>query len=176
MEPNSPAEEAGLKPGDLITKINNKKVSALYKEELPKIRLLISNLPINSNITFEAITEDGIKQVSLVTQKQGKFSGNEFVCDEWGLSVKELTPRIVKNFQLDSDKGVLISSLRRGGKADEARVRMGYVLVSVNGQEIKDLDDFKEKYKTYAESNKPYMLFLKFAKRNWFALIEGDSK
>ena len=148
VEPNSPAEEAGLKPGDLITKINNKKVSALYKEELPKIRLLISNLPIN----------------------------NEFVCDEWGLSVKELTPRIVKNFQLDSDKGVLISSLRRGGKADEANVRMGYVLVSVNGQEIQDLEDFKEKYKTYAESNESYMLFLKFAKRNWFALIEGDSE
>ncbi|MBN1407402.1 MAG: trypsin-like peptidase domain-containing protein [Calditrichaceae bacterium] len=177
VEPNSPAEKAGLKPGDLITKINQKKVSALYKEELPKIRLLISNLPIDSKITFEALTKDGNKEITLVTQKQGKFSGNEFVCDEWGLSVKEITPRIVKNFQLDSDKGVLISSLRRGGKADEARVRRGYVLVSVNGQEIQDLEDFKEKYKTYSEEkNESYLLFLQFAKRNWFALIEGDSK
>ncbi|MEJ2545472.1 MAG: trypsin-like peptidase domain-containing protein [Calditrichaceae bacterium] len=177
VEPNSPAEKAGLEPGDLITKINNKKVTALYKEELPKIRLLISNLPINSKITFTASTKDGNKQISLITQKQGKFSGNEFVCDEWGLSVKELTPRIVKNFQLDSGKGVLISSLRRGGKADEARVRRGYVLVSVNGEEIQDLDDFKAKYKTYIENkDESYLLFLKFAKRNWFALIEGDSE
>jgi serine protease Do len=176
VESNSPAEEAGIKPGDLVTKINNKKISALYKEELPKIRLLISNLPIDSKITFETLTKGGKKQINLVTKKQGKFSGNEFVCDEWGLSVKELTPRIVKNFQLESDKGVLISSLRRGGKADEARVRMGYVLVSVNGEEIKDLDDFKEKYKTYAENDGSYLLFLKFAKRNWFALIEGESE
>ena len=94
VEPNSPAEEAGLKPGYLITKINNKKVSALYKEELPQIRLLISNLPIDTKMTFEALTEEGVNQISLITKKQGKFSGNEFICDEWGLSVKELTPRI----------------------------------------------------------------------------------
>ncbi len=176
VEPNSPAEDAGLKPGDLITKINNKKVSALYKEELPKIRLLVSNLPIESKITFEILNGEDVRQVSLTTQKQGKFSGNEFVCDEWGLSVKELTPRIVKNFQLDSDKGILISSLRRGGKADEARVRRGYILASVNEQEIQDLNDFKEKYKTYAEDKSgSYLLILKFAKRNWYALIEGDS-
>ena len=87
-----------------------------------------------------------------------------------------MTPRIVKNFQLDSDKGVLISSLRRGGKADEARVRRGYILASVNEQEIQDLNDFKEKYKTYAEDKSgSYLLILKFAKRNWYALIEGDS-
>ena len=177
VEANSPAEQAGLQPGDLITKINNKKVSALYREELPKIRLLISNLPINSKITFEDVTKDGTKQISFVTQKQGKFSGNEFICDEWGLAVKELTPRIVKNFQLDSEKGVLISSLRRGGKADEARVRRGYILVSVNGNEIEDLNDFKEKYSTYIKDpKKSYMLFLKFAKQNWYALIEGDSE
>ena len=176
VEPNSPAEGAGLKPGFLITKINNKKVSALYKEELPKIRLLISNLPIDTKMTFEALTQDGVKQIGLITNKQGKFSGNEFICDEWGLSVKELTPRIVKNFQLESDKGVLISSLRRGGKADEATVQRGYVLVSVNGEAIKDLDDFKKKYKTYTEDeNGSYLLFLKFAKRNRYALIEGDS-
>ena len=77
---------------------------------------------------------------------------------------------------MESDKGVLISSLRRGGKADEATVQRGYVLVSVNGEAIKDLDDFKKKYKTYTEDeNGSYLLFLKFAKRNRYALIEGDS-
>jgi hypothetical protein len=161
----------------LITKINNKKVSAVYKEELPKIRLLISNQPINSKITFEAHTDEGIEEISITTEKQGKFTGNEFVCDEWGLSVKELTPRIVKNFQLESDKGVLVSSLRRGGKADEARVRRGYILVSVNGEKIDGLDDFKKKYKKYTENDSAsYLLFLKFANRNWFALIEGESQ
>ena len=76
-------------------KVCPQKVSAFYKEELPKIRLLISNLPIDTKMTFEVLTEEGIKQISLITKKQGKFSGNEFICDEWGLSVKELTPRIV---------------------------------------------------------------------------------
>lgn len=96
VEENSPAEEADLKPGFVVTKINNKPVSAVYQEELPKLRLLISNLPIESKMTFEVKTDQGRREISLITEKQGKFTGNEFVCDEWGLSVKELTPELLK--------------------------------------------------------------------------------
>lgn len=175
VESNSPAEKAGLKTGDVVTKINAKAVSAVYQEELPKIRLLISNLPIESKIEFEVLTEEGVQTILLITEKQGKFTGNEFVCDEWGLSVKELTPRIVKNFQLESEKGVLITGVRRGGKAEEGEVRPGYILLSIDGQEIENLADFKEKYNSYVKiSSKSYLLFLKFARRNWYALIKGE--
>jgi len=177
VEKDSPAEDAGLKPGFVVTKINNKPVSAVYQEELPKFRLLISNFPIESKMTFEVLTDQGKQEISLTTEKQGKFTGNEFVCDEWGLSVKEITPRIVKNFQLESEKGVLISSIRRGGKADEGQVRRGYILMSVDDEEIENLADFKEKYVQYTENKfQSYMLFLKIAKRNWFAVIKGDEK
>lgn len=72
---------------------------------------------------------------------------------------------------------MLISSIRRGGKADEGEVRRGYILMSVDGEEIESLFDFKEKYAQYAKnSSKSYMLFLKFAKRNWFAVIKGDDQ
>jgi serine protease Do len=175
VEKKSPAEKAGFKPGYVITAVNGKPVSAIYQEELPKIRLLVSNLPIKSKIVFDVLTEKGKKKVELITQKQGKFTGNEFQCDEWGLSVKEITPRIVKNFQLESDKGVLISGVRRGSKADEADISKGYILTLIDGKEIKDLADFKKKYAQYIEnSKKSYMLFLKYAQRRLYALIKGD--
>ncbi|MGD9488251.1 MAG: trypsin-like peptidase domain-containing protein [Calditrichaceae bacterium] len=175
VDQNSPADSAGLEPGDVITGINGKPVSAVYQEELPKLRLLVSNLPIDSEISFDVIHKGSNKSIKVISRKQGKFSGSEFQCDEWGLSVQEITPRIVRNFQMDSERGVLISGIRRGSKADEADINRGFVLVSIDGVEVTDLDDFKIKYeRILSDDGKPHMLFLKFGQRNRYALIKGD--
>jgi len=177
VERNSPAEKAGLKPGDVVIEINRKPISAVYREELPKIRLQVSNLPIHTQIGFEVLTVEGKKQISVLTEKQGKFIGNEFQCDEWGISVKEITAPIVKNFQLKSNKGVLISGVRAGSKADEAGIFRGTILSSVDGEDIRDLTDFKERYRQWADIPlQSRMLMLRFSNRNLFALIRGDEK
>ncbi len=177
VEINSPADSAGLRPGHVVTRINGQQVSAVYQEELPKIRLLISNLPIESDIILDVVTSSGKKQVKLETAKQGKFSGTEYECDAWGFSVKEITPRIRKNFQLDNNEGVLISGVRPGSKADEADIRRGYILTKIDDTPVKSLEDFKAKYENYLkEPEKPHLLFLKIARRNWFALIDGEGE
>jgi serine protease Do len=176
IEEGSPAESAGLKTGDIVTRINGNPVSAVHLEELPKIRLLIANFPVNSTIKFQLLSNGTEKEVSLQTTRQGKFRGNEFNCEEWGISVQEITARIVKNFHLSSRKGVLISGVKSGSKASKADVRRGEILFSVNDDEIENLADFKEKYKEYAEnSGKSYMLFLKSGQTNHYSLIERES-
>ncbi|MBN2707952.1 MAG: trypsin-like peptidase domain-containing protein [Calditrichaceae bacterium] len=176
VEKNSPAEKAGLKPGYLVKTINGKPVTALYQEELPPLRLLIANLPVNSMIAFNVKTDDGDRKFKLVTDKQGKFSGNEFHCDAWGFSVEELTPRIKKIFQLESDNGVLISGVRRGGPADESDIRRGHILLKIDEEEIINLDDFKQKYQAMKENPaRDHLLYLRFINRNWFALIKGTA-
>ena len=174
VETGSPAEKAGLKPGDLVVEINNQPVSAIFKEELPHIRLLISNLPIESKIVFTVLNGGNKKMIDLITEKQGKFSGNEFECPEWGISVKEITPRIKKNFQLKSLNGVLISGVRRGSPAAEGGVVRGYVLAKIDNRPVKNLKEFKEKYKEFTKENhSAHLLYLQFSKRNRFALIKG---
>ncbi|MCB0282873.1 MAG: trypsin-like peptidase domain-containing protein [Calditrichaeota bacterium] len=174
IEKDSPAEQAGLKPGDLVTQINGNDVSALHLEELPKIRLMIANIPVNSDIDFTVKTADGNKNVMVKSSRQGKFRGNEFNCEEWGLSIQEITPRIVKNFQLDSEEGILISSVKSGSKGDKAEIRPGEVLLSVDDVKILNLDDFKTKYENYRQSEKSFLLFLRSGQTNRFALIKGE--
>lgn len=176
IDKDSPAMEAGLRPGDVITAINGQPVSAVHREELPKIRLLVANIPIHTTITFDVLAEEMTRKVTLQTEKQGKFEGNEFQCDEWGFSVQEITPRIVKNFQLDSDKGVQVSGVRRGSKADEANLNRGYVILTIDDEPVENLDAFKKMYEEKLNDKMDsHMLFLTIGRRNLFALIEGDS-
>ena len=79
-------------------------------------------------------------------KKRGKFEGNEFECDTWGLSVKELTPRTIKNLNLKENNGVLVSGVISGSPADEADIYRGYVINKVDSLQIKDLNQFKNVY------------------------------
>lgn len=177
LEKGSPAKAAGLMVGDLVTKINDNTVSAVHLEELPKIRLLVSNLPVNSAIRFEVFRDDKTRQFEVISARQGKFRGNEFNCEEWGISVQEITPRIVRNFQLESDKGVLISGAKSGSKGAKANIRPGEILLTIDGETVENLDDFKRKYEKYKENTeKSYLLFLKSGQSNHFALIEREKK
>lgn len=174
IEDDSPAQEAGLRPGDVITAINGVPVSAVHREELPKIRLLIANFPIGRTLTFDVYSTGTHRQVNVLTKKQGKFEGNEFQCDEWGLSVQEITPRIAKNFQLESDKGVQVSGVRSGSRADDAGVPRGWVIATIDGIPVEDLEDFKTKYNASLKSSADsHMLLMKFGQRNLYALIKG---
>jgi serine protease Do len=175
VEDGSPGNLAGLEPGDLVTAINDKPISAIYKEELPKIRKYISEIPVNSNIML-TYRRDGKKlKTKLTTKKRGKFEGNEFECDSWGLSVKELTPRIIKNLRIKDDKGVMVSGVIAGSPADEADIFRGYVIKDVEGQQIKDLDQFKQVYEKLKDlPPKGRMLQVSYKESLIFALLKEE--
>jgi len=175
IETGSPGELAGLKSGDLIYEINKKSMSAIYKEELPKIRKFVSEIPVGSNITLKYLRNGEKHETRLITNKRGKFEGKEFECDTWGLSVKELTPRIIKNLKIKDKKGVLVSGVIAGSPADEADVFRGYVIRDVDNMKFDDLDQFKEVYeKVKSLPPKGRMLQLTYKDALIFALLREE--
>ena len=175
VEKGSPGETAGLRPGDLVYEINNKPVTAVYQEELPKIRKFVSEIPVNSNIKLTYLRNGKKNETNLITEKRGKFEGNEFECDTWGLSVKELTPRIIKNLNLTDKNGVLVSGVIAGSPADEAEIFRGYVIRDVDNVKINDLDQFKEMYENFKTLPlKGRMLQLTYKDALIFALLKEE--
>jgi serine protease Do len=144
VEKGSPAEKAGLQTGDLVYRIDGIPVSAVYKEELPKVRKLIAEIAVGATIHFSLWRGEGSEEIIMTTSQRGEYEGNEFVCEQWGLSVKEITPRIAKNLNLPDETGVLISGVLNGSLADEAGVTRGQVLKQVDQDRILNLDEFKK--------------------------------
>jgi len=55
-----------------------------------------------------------------------------------GVGVQEVTREIAESFNLPSARGVLITQVERGGPADKGGVKLGDVLLAVNGKPVAD--------------------------------------
>jgi len=55
-----------------------------------------------------------------------------------GVAVQEITPELAESFKLGKIQGVLISEVVRGGPADQAKVKAGDILISVDNKLLID--------------------------------------
>lgn len=55
-----------------------------------------------------------------------------------GVAVQEITPELAESFKLGKTQGVLISEVVRGGPADQAKVKAGDILTTVDNKALSD--------------------------------------
>lgn len=67
---------------------------------------------------------------------------NRFVMAE-GLTVQRMTPLLGKHFGLKSPHGVLVADVKPGSPAESAGLRIGDVIIEIDGQKIQSLEGFK---------------------------------
>ena len=68
--------------------------------------------------------------------------------DEYGLTLQDMTPSLAKYLSYGSQKGVLVSNIQKGSRAEKDGIEVGDILVEIDGQPIIDTLFFK---KTLAE-------------------------
>jgi len=61
-----------------------------------------------------------------------------------GVAVQEITPELAESFKLGKIQGVLISEIVRGGPADQAKIKAGDILTSVDNKLLIDSDSMLE--------------------------------
>jgi len=61
-----------------------------------------------------------------------------------GVAVQEITPELAESFKLGKIQGVLISEVVRGGPADQAKVKAGDILTSVDNKPLVDSNSMLE--------------------------------
>jgi serine protease DegQ len=61
-----------------------------------------------------------------------------------GVAVQDITPELAESFKLGKTQGVLISEIVRGGPADNAKIKVGDILVSVDKKPLIDSSSMLE--------------------------------
>ncbi len=61
-----------------------------------------------------------------------------------GLALQEITPLIARSLDLESTSGVIVAQVERGSPAERAGIKLGDVIVEVNGVKIRNIDSAKK--------------------------------
>jgi serine protease Do len=153
--PGKPAAKAGIRPGDIITEIDGKKITG------PTVLLdVVANSPIGKTVQIR-VNRDGREQNFPVTigdreevlaerasnNRDDRDNQGGGVETRLGLTVEPITPDAVRQLGLPSSDGVLITSVDRGSVAQEAGLAENMVITRmVAGSqrfEIKTIEDFR---------------------------------
>lgn len=153
----SPADEAGLESGDVLTRIDGERVdkSNLFSVMLDKQideKVEMTILRDSKEVLVEAFPKEEPKKARQgLPSKHEKLDsddeGGPTFEDEYqfGIRVRELTDQYRTKFKVEADvEGVLVESVRKSSAAHFIGLRPGMVIVSVNKQGVKTVEEFKK--------------------------------
>jgi serine protease Do len=142
----SPAEKAGLKQGDVITRFDTKEI-----ENAHKLAQIVAATAPDTQVKVDIQRNKKEETVSLTigtmpSEEQTLVAPKEET--SWGMAVQELTPQLAQQLGLEPGaSGVVISDIKDGSPAAEAGLQPGDLISEVNRTAIKNLNDYQQALK-----------------------------
>lgn len=146
--PNSPAEKAGLKDGDIVTELNGRPVNTVSQ-----LRNGIAALAPKSKASL-LVHRDGKSQHMQVIV--GELSGEDAVAlangqgeevessQESGVTIAPLTQKLADEIGFKGElNGVAVMAVEQGSVAERAAIRPGDVIVTIGSTAIKNVGDYR---------------------------------
>ncbi len=148
IAPGSPADNSGLKRGDVIVAVNNMQI--MDEDDLPKY---VANLSPGTKANFKIIRDGksktlGIKLSEFPEQQQvssGKKSTNK-TDTAIGLIVDEITPQIQRSYKLKDNNGVIVVKVLSGSAAQQAGIKAGDIILEANRKKIRNVQDIENEF------------------------------
>jgi S1-C subfamily serine protease len=161
VEPNSAAEKAGVKAGDVITMFDGERVRSGRQ-----FSRLVQETPPGRTVKM-TVTRDGQQKDLQITPDSGRRANfridGDRLREQWGdrvppfnfnfdfdwqdsgssrrlgVSVQELTDQLASYFGVR--RGVLVTAVTEGSPASRAGLKAGDVITSVNSESVESRDD-----------------------------------
>ena len=151
---DSPAQKAGLQPGDILFEFDHREI-----DDVDKLVKLISKADPGDRVKL-ALIRDGSRIVIYVELEESianqvlsanKIAGNVIPAagdvlpgdQRWGVVLSELTNQLRKSYKIpDDEKGVLVMMVVPGSPAARAGIIKGDLIRQVDKTQIDNLADF----------------------------------
>ena len=142
---DSPAEEAGLKEGDLVLTFNKESVKTTRD-----LMRMVSTSDVGKRIPLEILRGDKEMTIKVKIGKMPKegeeieeIEENSDKVNFRGLTIDDITPFYKRQFRLKSDRGAVITDIEDGSIADESELQVGDVITKIENKEVKSKEDFE---------------------------------
>jgi len=143
--PGDPADQAGIKSHDIITKVNGDSVKTGRD-----LTAKSANLTVGDNATLTVLRDGkqktlnvkvGKRPLTLAAAAEAPRKEKE---TEFGFQVADLTPQMARQLNLTDDKGVVVVGVKTNSKAEDAGIQKGDLIKEVNRKPVVSTGDFKK--------------------------------
>ncbi len=147
---DGPAAKAGLEPGDVITSADNTKISKdsdlqnIVGLKKPGDKVAITYYR-NGKVVEAQIKIDPWPESNVLARS--KTESKPETENVFGLELENNSANLRKKFRLESKGGAVIVDVKENSPADRSGLRPGDVILSLNGNRIKDAASIKSMLK-----------------------------
>ena len=168
--PNSPAEKAGIKPGDVILDFNGNEVT-----EMRKLPRLVAETKVNSNSKVTIWRNEKKKSLNVVIaemkeeKKEIQESKDNTVPDtlqsdyfeQLGITLSSITQDIRMRQNIPEDvSGLLVTKVEQNTDAEIKGIRPGDIIQEINQSSVNDINTFRKIMNSLKGSKKGVLLLI----------------
>ncbi len=147
VEPDSPADQGGVKRGDVIVEVGGKPIpdtATLYK--------VVADLKVGESIEVKVLRKGETHSLNIEVGERPDEKGVKPNVPQnrtdLGMTLQNVTPQIAQQLGLKEAKGLVVTGIAPGGPAAEAGLSRGDVILEVGQQPVEDVDSFYAKLET----------------------------
>jgi serine protease Do len=142
--PGDPADQAGIKPKDIITDVNGQAVNTSHD-----LTGLAANLGVGEKAEVTILrngksqtleVQVGKRPLTMASVSENRQKEKE---GEYGFSVTDVTPELARRYNLEANAGVMVVGVEPKSKADAAGIQQGDLIIEINHQNVASVTDFK---------------------------------
>jgi serine protease Do len=180
VQKDGPADKAGIQAKDVILKFDGKPITA--SGDLPRI---VGATKPGSKVQVQVWRNGSTKELTITVDelppdertvgRGGKGGKAPDTSNRIGLMLGELTPD--QRQQLGIDNGLLVEDMLPAGVASRAGVRPGDVILSINNQDVKTVEQFNQLLNKIEKGRNIALLIRRGDTATFITMkLNGDSK
>jgi serine protease Do len=143
VAPHSPAADAGIQPGDVLTDFAGTSIEAEKEEDLGNFQRVVARVAPGESAQIALLRGKDHKTVTVKLVEAPRAEAEELE-SEAGFNAQEITETLVRQSRLATRKGAYVSFVASGSPAAEAGLLPGDVIRRVEAQDVENLGDLRK--------------------------------
>jgi serine protease Do len=175
VETGTPADKAGIKPGDVVTSFAGTPITGVAQ-----FRRVVAGVTPGDKVEVRIVRDGHAKVLTAVLEERR----DTFVADEpaeeeeettwFGLNVVELDDPMLAELEIPAEAGVFVISVEGGSPSGNAGMAPGDVIVRIGDRDVENMDDYRSIMKNLEGREKAIAVMIQRDQFTHFVAIKPE--